>query len=120
MAQETRLKELPYEKIAMAGGEMPDGLSAPDQIMFLGLRLLYNSYKREIIDRETARKEKVKLLNEYGTNLILDGLSKHWAQQHIKTEEARQAYRKNRTLENADALIFAFEGVPVTFNEETI
>ena len=32
---ETKLLELPYEKIAMTGGEMPNGLEYPDQILFL-------------------------------------------------------------------------------------
>ena len=114
------LPELPYERIAMAGEEMPDELSSADQQMFLELRLLYDSHKRGIIDRETARKEKVKLLNNYHANVVMDNLTKQWAQSHMKTEQARQAYRKNRTLENADAIILAFEGVPVTFNEEAL
>ena len=62
---ESKLLELPYEKIAMAGGEMPKGLEYPDQILFLELRLLYDSYKRKLIDRETATQEKVELLRTY-------------------------------------------------------
>ena len=42
------------------------------------------------------------------------------AKKIMETEQARQEYRKNRTLENADAIILAFEGVPVTFNEEAL
>ena len=119
MAENT-LPELPYERTAMAGGEMPDGLTSADQQMFLELRLLYDSHKRGIIDRETARNEKVKLLHNHQANVVMDNLTRQWAQQHMKTEQARQAYRKNRTLENADAIILAFEGVPVTFNEEAL
>lgn len=117
---DTKLLELPYEKIAMSGGEMPDNLSGADQQMFLELRLLYDSHKRGIIDREAARREKAKLLDEYKANLLMDVFCKQWAQQHTKTEQARQAYRKNRTLENADAVILAFEGVPVTIYEEAL
>lgn len=117
---ENALPELPYERIAMAGGEMPDDLSSADQQMFLELRLLYDSHKRGIVDRKTARDEKVKLLHNYQANVIMDNLTKQWAQSHMKTEQARRTYRKNRTLENADAIILAFEGVPVTFNEEAL
>jgi hypothetical protein len=117
---DTKLLELPYEKIAMAGGEMPDNLSSADQQMFLELRLLYDSHKRGIIDREAARREKAKLLDEYKANLLMDVFCKQWAQQHTKTEQARQTYRKNRTLKNADAVILAFEGVPVTIYEEAL
>ena len=118
--EDVKLKELPYERIAMAGGEMPDGLCSADQQMFLELRLLYDSYKKGIVDRETAKKEKIKLLNEYQANSIMNALTRQWSDQCIKSEQARQAYRKNRTLENADAIILAFEGVPVTFNEEAL
>ena len=117
---ESKLLELSYEKIAMAGGEMPDDLSNADQQMFLELRLLYDSYKKGIIDRNVARREKAKLLDEYKANALMDVFCKQWAQQHTKTEQARQAYRKNRTLENADAVILAFEGVPVKIAEEAL
>lgn len=114
---EEKLPELFFERVAMSGGEMPDGLTSADQQMFLELRLLYDSHKRGIVDWETARKEKTKLLNNYHANVVMDNLTKQWAQQNVETEQARQAYRKNRTLENADAIILAFEGVPVTFND---
>lgn len=119
MAQE-KLQELPYERIAIAGGEMPDGLTATDQNMFLSLRLVYDSYQKGIINREAAYREKNKLLIEYRASLLLDAVCLGWAEQMKKTEEARQAYRKNRTLENADALIFAIEGVPVVAKMEAL
>ena len=57
MADETGIV-LPWEKDAMAGLEMPDGLSYPDQILYLELRMLYHQYYQKIIGRETATKEK--------------------------------------------------------------
>lgn len=115
-----RLQEFPYERIAMAGEEMPEGLKSEDQQMFLSLRLLYSTFKKGLIDRETARKEKVELLREYKANLIVNDIARNLAKKNIETEAARIKYRKNRTLENADAIILAFEGVPVTFNEEAL
>ncbi len=107
---ETKLLELPYEKIAMSGGEMPDGLEYPDQILFLELRLLYDSYKRKIIDRETATREKVQLLRSYEAHKIVDRMGKEWVEQIKRTESARAAYRKNKTIENADLLLVSVEG----------
>lgn len=107
---ETKLLELPYEKIAMAGGEMPQGLEYPDQILFLELRLLYDSYKRKIIDRETATREKVELLRIHEAHKIVDGCGKEWVEQIKRTERARAEYRKNKTLENADILVACVEG----------
>jgi hypothetical protein len=120
MMTKEKLQELPYERIAMAGGEMPDGLTATDQNMFLSLRLVYDSYKKGIINREAAYREKNRLLIEYKASLILDAVCLGWAEQIKKTEAARQAYRKNRTLENADAIILAMEGMPVTNNMEAL
>lgn len=119
MAEQT-LPELPYERIAMAGGEMPDDLVWYDRQMFLQLRMLYHQYKAGVISREIASREKRKLLRDYDLNKCLDNTTGQIAKIMVKTEEARVAYRKNRTLENADAIILAFEGVPVTFNEEVL
>jgi hypothetical protein len=107
---ESKLLELPYEKIAMVGGEMPKGMEYPDQILFLELRLLYDSYKRKLIDRETATQEKIELLRIYEAHKIVDRMGKEWVEQIKRTELARAEYRKNRTMENADLLVLAIEG----------
>ena len=108
---ETKLLELPYEKIAMAGGEMPKGMEYPDQILFLELRLLYDSYKRKLIDRDAATQEKAELLRVYEAHKIVDRMGKEWVDQIKRTELARAAYRKDKTIENADKLVACVEGV---------
>lgn len=108
---ESKLAELPYEKIAMAGGEMPNGLAYPDQILFLELRLLYNSYKRNLISRDAATTEKIELLRTYEAHKIVEGLGKQWVDQIKRTELARAEYRKNKTIENADKIVAAIEGL---------
>lgn len=108
---EIKLLELPYEKIAMAGGEMPKGLEYPDQILFLQLRLLYESYKRKLIDRDVATREKVELLRVYEAHKIVDNMCKEWVDQIKRTELARAEYRKDKTIENADRLLACVEGL---------
>lgn len=107
---DTKLLELPYEKTAMSGGQMPDGLEYPDQILFLSLRLLYDSYRRKLIDRESATREKVELLRTYEAHKIVDRMGKEWVDQIKRTELARAEYRKNKTVENADKLLACVEG----------
>ena len=107
---ESKLLELPYEKIAMAGGEMPKGLEYPDQILLLELRLLYDSYKRKLIDRDAATREKVELLRTYEAHKIVDRMGKEWVEQIKRTELARAEYRKNPCNENAMKLIEIIEG----------
>lgn len=107
---ESKLLELPYEKAAMAGEEMPKGLEYPDQILFLELRILYDSYKRKLIDREIATQEKVELLRNYEANRIGENAVKECADLIRRTELARASYRKNKTIENADKLLACVEG----------
>ena len=108
---ESKLLKLPYEKIAMAGGEMPKGLEYPDQILFLELRLLYDSYKRKMIDRDTATREKVELLRTHEAHKIVEKMGKEWVDQIKRTELARAEYRKDKTIENADRLLACVEGL---------
>ena len=108
---EATLDEAPYERIAMSGGDMPPGLEYPDQVLFLSLRLLYDSYKKGIVSREAAKGEKIELLKQYECYKIVDQMGKQWVAQIKQTENARAEYRKNRTLENADRLLKSIEGV---------
>ena len=109
MADETGIV-LPWEKDAMAGLEMPDGLSYPDQILYLELRMLYRQYFQKVIDRETATKEIKKLLDEYRCYQYREEMGNHWVEIIRMTDLARCDYKKNRTLENADRLIEIIEG----------
>lgn len=102
--------ELPYERIAMAGGEMPGEMEYPDQILFLQLRILYDSHKKGIIDREAAKSEKSQLLREYEANKIAENFLKQVTKQIKATELARSAYRKEKTIENADRILACIEG----------
>ena len=109
MAEETGIV-LPWEKDAMAGLEMPDGLSYPEQILYLSLRMLYHQYYQKVIDRETAIKEKKKLLDEYRCYQYREEMGKHWVEVIRLTELARADYRKAPCHENAMKLIEIIEG----------
>ena len=109
MAEETGIV-LPWEKDAMAGLEMPNGLSYPDQILYLELRILYNQYFQKVINRETATKEKKKLLDEYRIYKFQYELGNQCVETIRLTELARADYRKNPCHENAMKLIEIIEG----------
>lgn len=109
MADETGIV-LPWEKDAMAGLEMPKGLSYPDQILYLELRMLYHQYYQKVIDRETAIKEKKKLLDEYRIYKFHYELGNQCVETIRLTELARADYRKNPCHENAMKLIEIIEG----------
>lgn len=109
MADETGIV-LPWERDAMAGLEMPNSLSYPDQILYLSLRMLYAQYFKKVIDRETATKEKKKLLDEYRCYQYREEMGNHWVEIIRLTDLARCDYKKNRTLENADRMVEIIEG----------
>ena len=109
MADETGVV-LPYEKDAMDGLEMPDGLSYPDQVLYLELRLLYRQYYKKVIDRETAVREKKKMIKKYQDLKFREKMGDHWVEIIRLTECARAEYRKNPCPENAMKLIGIIEG----------
>ena len=113
---------VPYEKAAMRGDEMPDGLDLPDQLCFLGLRMLYAQAKQGIISREVGSREKGRLLHQREIQMqklkTKENLVTSACFMLQNTEGAANRYAKNRTLENADALYEAIYRVPVTKSME--
>jgi hypothetical protein len=110
MATETKLQELPYERIAMAGGEMPKGLKYHDQMTFQRLRSLYHAYKQQIVSREAASREKVEILRERDNLKFMCDLFEENVEMTRRTELIRSEYRKNRSLDVADSLCDILEG----------
>lgn len=105
---------LEFEKAAMKGEPMPDGLSLMDQAMFQALAALYARYRRGELDRRQASAEKGKLLYEYEKQCRVAKFYADLAAWHTelrtRIEASASAYRKERTLENADALSATING----------
>lgn len=99
----------PFEKIAMQGGEIPEGLSGPEITAFLQLRLLYANFRAGAIDREAGAREKVKIADVYRSEKFRDDRLQNWFKARNATDFARIEYAKNRTLENADKIVEALE-----------
>ena len=101
-----------YEKTAIAGGEMPDKLSAPDKWMFLCLRTLYGQIRTGSIDRAMAIREKKKLLEEYRIMRFQEETRAHISDIWKRVEIAVSEYQKNPNVENADRVIeYLYGGV---------
>lgn len=105
---------LPFEREAMNGDPLPDGLSIEDQSMYLALRNLYSAHRQKLIDREQAGIEKRKLFVEYSRRKKLSEAAErnnaHTVSMWRDMEGLVSAYRKNRTLEIADKLADATQG----------
>ena len=67
----------PYERQAASGDEMPGGLDYPDKVTYLCFRMLYAQLRMGIIDRETAIREKRKIMREYEHYKFVEQMGKH-------------------------------------------
>ena len=107
--------EFPKELLHLAsqGGDLPTGYDYPEQQFFEMFRCMYDRYHSGKISRDEAiqqgreLKDKFRVFKWNWDRVEADAIMR------AHTSEARAAYRKNRTLENADALILAIEGVAV-------
>lgn len=107
---EAKLQELPYERIAMAGGEMPQGLKYHDQMTFQRLRSLYHAYKQQIVSKEVASREKIEILRERDNLKFMCDLFEENVEMTKRTELIRAEYRRSKSLDAADRLCDILEG----------
>ena len=109
------MEVLEYERAAMNGAPMPDGLSLEDMSAYQFLVLLYERYRRKQITREQAAEEKRRMLGELGkrkrSTAFESKLMLYHSRQTKAAESALNAYRKDRTLENADHLCNVLDGL---------
>lgn len=102
------------ERIAMRGGPMPDGLSLVNQTYFEGIRYLYAQFHSGTINRECGSADKKKMLRKRELREQKESYERELAFWHANLrrdiEAAHTAYKKNRTLENADRLSAALDG----------
>lgn len=108
-------RETMIEKAAMALGQMPEGLTCPEQCYFIGLKMLYSMFKKNMITREEGSELKKGILKEYRLFAVEYRLSSWWADCFKKTEEACARYRKDRTLENADLILKSIDKIEVKY-----
>lgn len=103
-----------HEKQAMNNEPLPDKLSLEEQSLYLSLRSLYISYRLGGISREQGHAEKNKLLAEFEKRKKLADFAqrrnKHTVAMWKAIERIKAAYRKNKSIENADKLVDAIEG----------
>lgn len=104
----------PFEREAANGAPMPDGLSLVDQCAFYFLQAMYQGLRTGVKTREQAAEEKGKMTYQYNKEKLemehWEKMGQYWSDMRRDLEFAQNAYRKNRTLENADALSAALDG----------
>lgn len=104
----------PWEREAMHGDEMPDGLSMEEQWAYQAIAMLYGRYRLKLVDRATGSVEKGKIKYELGLRQRKAGMQRRLCEWDVKLrkgiEGAISSYRKDRTIENADRLVDVIDG----------
>ena len=119
----------PWEREAMRGEEMPEGLSFPDQLAYTTLRNVYHAYYNKIITREAAAAEKGRLKYVYERAVrqmkFEKMLSAHQARLWVELEgpagdfaKARKAGKTQEALEAADRMWQVLYRMPPPKKEE--
>ncbi len=113
----------PWEREAMQGAEMPDGLSLYDQMAYLSLRTLYHDYHEKRLDRKTASAEKRRIVGAWDkakrTAEFERNLAFFQARVYKDSEGAKTAVRKDPSPENALRLCNVLDGLERYRPEET-
>ena len=98
------------ERLAASEEEMPDGLTMPEQLLFLTLRELYKNFRSGAVNRERAKREKSRVLVAYR------GLASEYAvvEQHLSirkrlTKNIGDIYKCG--CQNCRKLINIFNGI---------
>ena len=99
-------------------------LRGSEQSAYLALRYLYRLYQTGGISKEEAGKTKAQITRRYEHDRLreeqLDSTIKAFADVVKRTAVANENYRKNRTLDNADRLCEAIDGVIVRASSDEV
>lgn len=105
MTPEARFEEL--NEMAFRDAPVPDTGSQADILAFQELRNLYRFARQHGISGEQGKKEKERIKFAYLINQSMEDMQERTNQMWKEIDIAASEYRKNPTIENADALLFS-------------
>ena len=98
--KECLMIELPYERLAMRGEPMPEGLDFADVQMFQALSSVYRRFYLNEISRDAAAIEKRALLDAYEDLKRYTKMFTEVAKLWPRAEQSAIAFRKDPTVAN--------------------
>lgn len=114
--------DFPWEREAMRGEEMPEGLSLPDQMAYTTLRNVYQAYYSKVISRDAATIEKGRLKYQYDRAVRKMNFDRKLSAHHVRitkaTEAAKSAFRKTPSIEAGLRLCQVMDGIKLPPLEE--
>ena len=122
--REYTIEELAQMAYKGARSDFKTLLRGSEQSTYLALRYLYRLYQTGGISKEEAGKTKAQITRRYEQDRLreeqLDSTIKAFADVVKRTAIANENYRKNRTLDNADRLCEAIDGVIVRAGSDEV
>ena len=100
-----------WERQAMDGAEVPDGLGYAEKVLYIGLRSLYFQVRNKFISRATAITEKKKLLEDFRHHKFNEELFEEDVTLWNKISAAVIEYTNAPSIEAADKLLEVMYGV---------
>ena len=105
----------PWERAAMRGEPLPEGLPPEEQHAYLSLRQVYRDYCGKVLSREAAAGEKRRIARQAQAagkrRVFADRLTEHHWRVTRDTEAAKAACRKDPSPENALRLCDVLDGL---------
>ena len=122
--REYTIEELAQMAYKGARSDFKTLLRGSEQSAYLALRYLYRLYQTGGISKEEAGKTKAQITRRYEQDRLreqqLDSTIKAFADVVKRTATANENYRKERTLDNADRLCEAIDGVIVRAGSDEV
>ena len=113
------MTEFTFEREAMQGNPLPQGLDIADSCLYVALKNLYAMYQNKLISRKDATEEKRRLVYNWTTDKAkIDFLNRDSETLRDKIDAASEDYKNNPCVETAEKLYAAFYNLPDDWREK--
>lgn len=111
--------EFSFERQAMEGKPLPQGIDIADSCLYIALKNLYAMYRRKLISRKDAKEEKRRLVYNWTTDKSkIEFLNRDSETLGARIGVASDEYKNNPCVENADKLYAAFYNISEDWRKE--
>ena len=112
------MTEFTFEREAMQGNPLPQGLDIADSCLYVALKNLYAMYRNKLISRKDATEEKRRLIYNWTTDKAkIEFLNRESETLRDKIGDVSEEYKNNPCIETAEKLYAAFYNLPDDWRE---
>ena len=113
------MTEFTFEREAMQGKPLPQGLDIADSCLYVALKNLYAMYQNKLISRKDATEEKRRLIYNWTTDKAkIEFLNRESETLRDKIGDVSEEYKNNPCIETAEKLYAAFYNLPDDWREK--